>query len=58
MKRVGVWPVGLVGGLNAEAPIIDGKTGMFEHYKFVLFQTVLIFQLAQILISVNKTLFD
>lgn len=28
VKKVGVWPVGLVGGLNAEAPILDPKTGI------------------------------
>lgn len=28
IKRVGVWPVGLVGGLNAESPIVDSKTGI------------------------------
>jgi hypothetical protein len=27
IKKVGVWPVGLVGGLNAESPILDEKTG-------------------------------
>lgn len=27
VKKVGVWPVGLVGGLNAEAPIVDPETG-------------------------------
>lgn len=27
VKKVGVWPVGLVGGWNAEAPIVDPNTG-------------------------------
>lgn len=27
VKKVGVWPVGLVGGLNVETPILDSKTG-------------------------------
>ncbi|XP_018570379.1 galactosylgalactosylxylosylprotein 3-beta-glucuronosyltransferase I [Anoplophora glabripennis] len=33
VKKVGVWPVGLVGGLNAETPIIDQKTGKVTGYK-------------------------
>lgn len=33
VKRVGVWPVGLVGGLNAELPILDEKTGKVIGYK-------------------------
>ncbi|KAJ8922710.1 hypothetical protein NQ315_007745 [Exocentrus adspersus] len=33
VKKVGVWPVGLVGGLNAEAPIIDPETGKVTGYK-------------------------
>ncbi|RZB66648.1 galactosylgalactosylxylosylprotein 3-beta-glucuronosyltransferase I, partial [Asbolus verrucosus] len=33
VKKVGVWPVGLVGGLNAETPILDGKTGKVKGYK-------------------------
>ncbi|KAJ8960387.1 hypothetical protein NQ314_006077 [Rhamnusium bicolor] len=28
VKKVGVWPVGLVGGLNAETPILDSTTDM------------------------------
>ena len=28
VKKVGVWPVGLVGGLNAETPILDEKSGL------------------------------
>lgn len=27
VQKVGVWPVGLVGGLNAEFPIVDKATG-------------------------------
>ncbi|XP_065158364.1 galactosylgalactosylxylosylprotein 3-beta-glucuronosyltransferase I [Atheta coriaria] len=40
VKRVGVWPVGLVGGLNAEAPIVSGgvvtgwKTGWRSNREF------------------------
>ncbi|KAF2902547.1 hypothetical protein ILUMI_03647 [Ignelater luminosus] len=33
VKKVGVWPVGLVGGLNAEAPIIDQQTGKVSGYR-------------------------
>ncbi|XP_044254608.1 galactosylgalactosylxylosylprotein 3-beta-glucuronosyltransferase I [Tribolium madens] len=33
IKRVGVWPVGLVGGLNAETPILDKDTGRVIGYK-------------------------
>lgn len=32
VKRVGVWPVGLVGGLNAETPIVN-KNGQVSGYK-------------------------
>lgn len=27
ISRVGVWPVGLVGGLMVERPIVDAKSG-------------------------------
>lgn len=27
IKKVGIWPVGLVGGLSAEQPIVDKNTG-------------------------------
>ncbi|CAG9820154.1 unnamed protein product [Phaedon cochleariae] len=33
VKRVGTWPVGLVGGLNVEAPILDPKTGKVKSYR-------------------------
>ncbi|KAL1505398.1 hypothetical protein ABEB36_004972 [Hypothenemus hampei] len=33
VKRVGVWPVGLVGGLNVEMPIVDENTGKVTGYK-------------------------
>ncbi|XP_019771079.1 galactosylgalactosylxylosylprotein 3-beta-glucuronosyltransferase I [Dendroctonus ponderosae] len=33
VKRVGAWPVGLVGGLNAEFPIVDKATGKVTGYK-------------------------
>ncbi|XP_050298106.1 galactosylgalactosylxylosylprotein 3-beta-glucuronosyltransferase I isoform X3 [Anthonomus grandis grandis] len=33
VKKVGVWPVGLVGGLNAEAPIVDPVTGKVTGYR-------------------------
>ncbi|XP_076274651.1 glucuronyltransferase I isoform X1 [Rhynchophorus ferrugineus] len=33
VRKVGVWPVGLVGGLNAETPIVDAKTGKVTGYK-------------------------
>ncbi|XP_066252909.1 galactosylgalactosylxylosylprotein 3-beta-glucuronosyltransferase I [Euwallacea similis] len=33
VKRVGVWPVGLVGGLNAEVPLVDQNTGKITGYK-------------------------
>lgn len=33
IKKVGVWPVGLVGGLNVEAPILDAQTGRVTGYK-------------------------
>lgn len=33
IKKIGVWPVGLVGGLNAESPEVDSKTGIF----FIIF---------------------
>ncbi|XP_060532296.1 galactosylgalactosylxylosylprotein 3-beta-glucuronosyltransferase I isoform X2 [Cylas formicarius] len=33
VKKVGIWPVGLVGGLNAEAPIVDPKTGKVTGYR-------------------------
>ncbi|KAJ3657716.1 hypothetical protein Zmor_009501 [Zophobas morio] len=33
VKKVGVWPVGLVGGLNAETPILDEKSGKVKGYK-------------------------
>lgn len=29
IKKVGIWPVGLVGGLSAEQPIVDKDTGMY-----------------------------
>ncbi|KAK9688133.1 Glycosyltransferase family 43 [Popillia japonica] len=32
VRKVGVWPVGLVGGLNAEAPVVD-TTGKVSGYK-------------------------
>lgn len=31
IKKVGVWPVGLVGGLNAETPVLDSSG------KFIIF---------------------
>lgn len=27
IKKVGVWPVGLVGGFNVETPVLDPGTG-------------------------------
>nr|XP_008192881.1 PREDICTED: galactosylgalactosylxylosylprotein 3-beta-glucuronosyltransferase I [Tribolium castaneum] len=33
IKTVGVWPVGLVGGLNAETPVLDKKTGKVMGYR-------------------------
>ncbi|GJQ81492.1 GlcAT-I [Trypoxylus dichotomus] len=33
IRKVGVWPVGLVGGFNAEAPDVDPKTGKVIGYK-------------------------
>lgn len=33
IKKVGVWPVGLVGGLNAEAPVLDPETGKVLKWK-------------------------
>lgn len=33
IKKVGVWPVGLVGGLNAETPIVDRTTGKVTGYR-------------------------
>ncbi|CAG9765467.1 unnamed protein product [Ceutorhynchus assimilis] len=33
VKKVGVWPVGLVGGLNAEIPIVHSETGKVTGYK-------------------------
>ncbi|KAK9872157.1 hypothetical protein WA026_016211 [Henosepilachna vigintioctopunctata] len=33
IENVGVWPVGLVGGLNIETPILDPKTGKVASYK-------------------------
>ncbi|CAG9854050.1 unnamed protein product [Phyllotreta striolata] len=33
IKKVGVWPVGLVGGLNVETPILDPETGKVKAYK-------------------------
>ncbi|XP_044749473.1 galactosylgalactosylxylosylprotein 3-beta-glucuronosyltransferase I isoform X2 [Coccinella septempunctata] len=33
VDKVGVWPVGLVGGLNLETPIVDPKTGKVTSYK-------------------------
>jgi len=32
IKKVGVWPVGLVGGLNAETPLLD-KSGKIKGFK-------------------------
>lgn len=32
IKRVGVWPVGLVGGATVETPIIDSHTGKTSFY--------------------------
>lgn len=34
IKKVGIWPVGLVGGYSAEVPVLDPETGNF--LKFVL----------------------
>ncbi|XP_022901543.1 galactosylgalactosylxylosylprotein 3-beta-glucuronosyltransferase I-like isoform X2 [Onthophagus taurus] len=33
IKKVGIWPVGLVGGFNAEAPIVDRLTGKVTGYQ-------------------------
>ncbi|VEN36155.1 unnamed protein product [Callosobruchus maculatus] len=33
VKKVGVWPVGLVGGLNVETPILDSATGKVKGYR-------------------------
>ncbi|XP_044749474.1 galactosylgalactosylxylosylprotein 3-beta-glucuronosyltransferase sqv-8 isoform X3 [Coccinella septempunctata] len=33
VDKVGVWPVGLVGGLNLETPIVDPKTGEVLKFK-------------------------
>lgn len=33
VKKVGVWPVGLVGGLNAETLILDPQTGKVTGYR-------------------------
>ncbi|KAL3265392.1 hypothetical protein HHI36_009598 [Cryptolaemus montrouzieri] len=33
VRNVGVWPVGLVGGLNLETPVLDPKTGKVAGYK-------------------------
>lgn len=33
IKKVGIWPVGLVGGLSAEQPIVDKDTGRITSYK-------------------------
>lgn len=34
IKKVGIWPVGLVGGLSAEVPLLDEKTGK-KFYNYV-----------------------
>lgn len=28
IRKVGVWPVGFVGGYNVESPIVDKNTGL------------------------------
>ncbi|GLV35111.1 Glucuronyltransferase I [Carabus blaptoides fortunei] len=33
IRKVGIWPVGLVGGLSAEQPIIDKETGKVTSYR-------------------------
>ncbi|CAH1104933.1 unnamed protein product [Psylliodes chrysocephalus] len=33
IKKVGVWPVGLVGGFNVETPVLDPGTGKVNGYK-------------------------
>ncbi|XP_045479762.1 galactosylgalactosylxylosylprotein 3-beta-glucuronosyltransferase I isoform X1 [Harmonia axyridis] len=33
VHKVGVWPVGLVGGLNLETPLLDPETGRVTSYK-------------------------
>lgn len=32
IKKVGVWPVGLVGGLTVETPLLDKVTGQYFLY--------------------------
>lgn len=35
IKKVGIWPVGLVGGLSAEQPIVDKNTGNIASSTFI-----------------------
>lgn len=35
VKKVGVWPVGLVGGLNVEKPLVDPTTGKVSGFNAV-----------------------
>lgn len=39
IKNVGVWPVGLVGGLNVETPVLDPQSGKYYTYNICDFNS-------------------